>query len=70
MKRPIFKSLQQFYKTIFMFPLHELVLSCVQLFVTPGTVACQGPLFMGFFSGKSTGAGIVFFSRASSQSRD
>ena len=53
-----------------MFPLHELVLTCVQLFVTPGTVACQGPLFMGFFSGKSTGAGIVFFSRASSQSRD
>ena len=23
-------------------------LSCVQLFATPGTVACQGPLFMGF----------------------
>ena len=22
--------------------------SCIQLFVTPGTVACQPPLFMGF----------------------
>ena len=35
------------------------VFSHVQLFVTPWTVACQAPLFMGF-SGKNTGVGCHF----------
>ena len=33
--------------------------SCVQLFVTPGTVACQAPLSMGS-PGKNTGVGCHF----------
>ena len=32
-------------------------LSCVQLFGTPWTVACQVPRSMGFFPGKNTGVG-------------
>ena len=37
------------------------MLSRVQPFVTPWTVAHQDPLSMGFFSGKNTGVGCHFF---------
>ena len=39
---------------------HWQVLSCVQLFATPWTVAREAPLSMGFFPGKNTGVGCHF----------
>ena len=44
------------------------LLSCVQLFATPWTVACQAPLFMEFLRILEWGA--IPFSRESSQPRD
>ena len=44
-------------------------LSCVQLFATPWTVACQAPLPWDF-PGKDTGVGCYFSSRVSSWPRD
>ena len=47
------------------------LLSRVQFFVTPRTVACQAPLFMGISPGKNIGVGIATpSSRVSSQPRD
>ena len=45
------------------------VLSCVQLFLTPWTVAHQAPLSMDFLS-KNTGAGCHFLLQGSSWPRD
>ena len=45
------------------------VLSCVPLFATLGTIACQAPLSMGF-SSKNTRGVAVSSSRRSSQPRD
>ena len=42
--------------------LYECALSCVQLFATPWTVACQTPLSMEF-SGKNIGVVDTSFSR-------
>ena len=42
---------------------HAKLLSHVQLFVTPGTVACQAPLSMGFSRGE-TWSGLPFLSPA------
>ena len=45
-------------------------LSCVQLFVTPWTVACQVPLFMGILQVRILEWIAMPFSRGSSQPRD
>ena len=49
---------------------HALLLSCVRLFVTPCTVACQAPLSMGIFQAKILEWVAMPSSRGSSQSRD
>ena len=42
-------SFVQEHWSVLPFPMHMLVAQSVQIFVTPWTVACQAPLFMGFF---------------------
>ena len=39
---------------------HVCKLSCVGIFETPWTLACQPTLSMGFFSGKNTAVGCHF----------
>ena len=46
------------------------LLSRVQLFATPWTVACQPPLFMGFFQARILEWVAISFSRQSSPPRD
>ena len=46
------------------------LLSCVRLFVTPWTVACQAPLSMGILQARILEWVAVPFSRGSSQPRD
>ena len=48
----------------------ELVLGCVQLFVTPWTVACQGPLSMGIIQARILEWVAMPSSRGSAQPRD
>ena len=49
---------------------NELLLSCVQLFATLWTVACQGPLSMGIIQARILVCVAMTSSRGSSQSRD
>ena len=46
------------------------LLSCVQLFVTPWSVACQDPLSIEIFQGRILESVAISYSRGSSQLRD
>ena len=50
--------------------LHACVLSHVQFFATPWTVALQAPLFMGILQARILESVTMPFSRGSSQPRD
>ena len=49
---------------------HACMLSCVWLFVTPWTVACQAPLSVWILQARILEWSVISFSRGSSQPRD
>ena len=64
---PAYKAWPPFQVTV----LRVQSLSCVQLFATSWTAACQIPMIMGcFFSGKNTGVGGYFILQGIFLSRD